>query len=224
MRRTAAVLAAAIVVGLIAFNPLLDHIPNRAPFGFLAIVPLMWAALWRGPRDTATVALILSCFAVWGTVAGAGPFAGATLNESFLLLLMFMISTSLPSLALSADVAVSKQTEESLRRAHDEMDQRIKIRTATLGQTSLALQVEGEQRRRAEAELEQERIHLLEAQRLANLGSWVWDIAQGTVTWSQQLYEIYGVQPGEFAGTVDDFLGRIHPRTATGRRRASARR
>jgi PAS domain S-box-containing protein len=210
VRRTAGVLAVALAVGLIAFSPLLDHIPNRAPLGFLAILPLMGAALWRGPRDTATVALILSGFAVWGTLAGGGPFAGATLNQSFLLLLMFMISTSLPSLALSADAAVRRQTEDNLRRAHEELDERIKVRTATLGQTSLALQVEGEQRRRAEAELEQERTHLLEAQRLANLGSWVWDVAQGKVTWSQQLYEIYGVQPGEFLGTVDDFLGRIH--------------
>jgi PAS domain S-box-containing protein len=208
---TAAVLAVAVLVALIAFGPLLDHSVYTAPLGFLAILPLMWAALRRGQRDTATVALILSGFAVWGTLANDGPFASATLNESFLLLLSFMIGTSLPSLALSANVAVRKRAEESLRKAHDELDERVQIRTAALGRTSLALQIEGEQRRRAEAELEQERVHLLEAQRLANLGSWVWDVAQGKVTWSQQLYEIYGIEPGEFAGTVDDFLGRIHP-------------
>jgi PAS domain S-box-containing protein len=211
IEQTAVLLAVTILVALIAFGPLLDHTAYTAPLGFLAILPLMWAALRRGQRDTATVALILSGFAVWGTLANGGPFARATLNESFLLLLMFMISTSLPSLALSADVAVRKRTEESLRRARDELDERVQVRTAALGQTNLALQIAGEQRRRAEAELEQERVHLLEAQRLANLGSWTWDIAQGKVAWSQQLYEIYGLAPGEFGGTVDDFLGRIHP-------------
>ena len=210
IRRTAAVLATAIVVGLIAFSPLLDQIPNRAPLGFLAILPLMGAALWRGPRDTATVVLILSCFAVWGNARGRRAVRGRDVEPI----------VPAPAHVHDLDVASEPRAERrrggapadrgNLRRAHEELDQRIKVRTATLGQTSLALHVEGEQRRRAEAELEQERAHLLEAQRLANLGSWVWDVAQGRVTWSQQLYEIYGLQPGEFAGTVDDFLGRIH--------------
>ncbi len=31
------------------------------------------------------------------------------------------------------------------------------------------------------------------------------------MSWSQQLFAIYGVKPGEFGGTFDDFLNRIHP-------------
>jgi PAS domain S-box-containing protein len=205
-----AVFAATVAVGIFAFSPLLEPTTNQAPLGFLAILPLIWAALARGPRDTATVALILSCFAVWGTMVNAGPFARATLNESFLLLLMFMISTTVPSLALSADVAVRKRAQENLRRTHEELDHKVRERTAALAASNRALETEIEQKKRAETELQQQRVQLLEAQRLANLGSWVWDVAQNRVTWSEVLYEIYGVRPDEFRGTFDDFLQRIH--------------
>lgn len=114
---TGLVFAGAIVVGIIAFGPLIEQTTNRVPWGFLAVLPLIWAALRRGQRDTATVALILSCFAVWGTMSDGGPFAQETLNESFLLLLMFMISTSVPSLALSANVTERERGEEALRES-----------------------------------------------------------------------------------------------------------
>src|SRR5262245_37917092 len=104
--------AATIAVGLVAFSPLLEQSPTRNSLAFLAILPLIWAALRRNQRDTATTALLLSCFAVWGTMSNAGPFVSSSLNESFLLLLTFMISASVPSLALSADVAVRRRHEE----------------------------------------------------------------------------------------------------------------
>lgn len=205
-----AIFLVACVIGLFAFSPLFVQSPRWDPLGFLAIVPLVWAALRRGQRDTAIAALILSCFAIWGTLSGGGPFARADLNDSFLMLLMFLISTSVPSLALSADVVERKQAEEFLRHAHAELDLRVQQRTAELADTNRALHAEIEQRKHAESELEQQRVHLLEAQRMANLGSFVWDVTQNKVTWSDQLLTIYGLQPGEFRGTVDDFLDRVH--------------
>ena len=204
------VLFAAVAVGLIAFSPLIAQTANRAALGFLAVVPLLWAALRRGPRDTATAALVLSGFAIWGTLAGGGPFFQATLNDSFLLLLMFMISMTVPSLALSADVSVRRQVQQHLQTSQDELDERVQARTRTLAETNAALLVEIEHRKRAEEEVRQQRVHLEEAQRLADLGSWMWDIEEGRVTWSDQLYQIYGVRRGDFAGTLDDFVRRIH--------------
>src|SRR5262249_18496381 len=89
----------------------------RGAFGFLAILPLLWAALRRGQRNTALVVLALAGFAVWGTEWSTGPFARSTLNESFLLLLMFLISISVPSLVLSADVAMRRYAEERISAA-----------------------------------------------------------------------------------------------------------
>jgi PAS domain S-box-containing protein len=63
---------------------------------------------------------------------------------------------------------------------------------------------------------EQERLtaglehRLLEAQTLAHLGSWDWDIQRNEVWWSDELYHIYGVEPGTRL-KVEDFLTRVFP-------------
>jgi len=118
--------AATIAVGLIAFSPLLEQSPTRNSLAFFAILPLIWSALRRNQRDTATTALLLSCFEVWGTMSNAGPFVSSSLNESFLLLLAFMISVSVPSLALSADVAVRRRHEEHVNFVMRELSHRSK--------------------------------------------------------------------------------------------------
>lgn len=129
---TVGVLATAAVVGLIAFSPLIEQTPGRDPLGFLAILPMLWAALRRGPRDTATVALVLAGTTIWGTLMGGGPFTSGDLNSSFLLVLMFLISITVPSLLLSADVEARKRAEESLRRAQTELERKVAERTQEL--------------------------------------------------------------------------------------------
>ncbi|MBI3704174.1 MAG: MASE1 domain-containing protein [Rhizobiales bacterium] len=190
LREAGAVIGCAVAVGLIGFSPLLPRSEYTSPLGFLAILPLVWAALRRGPRDTSTVGLILGGFAVWATIRHTGPFGEIGLNEAFLLLLTFMISVSVPSLALSAEVAVRRATEDSLRQIHAELDSRVRERTAALADANT---------------------HLHEAQRLANLGSWSWDIARNHIDWSEQLYAIYGRRPDQFQGTLDEFIGFVHP-------------
>jgi PAS domain S-box-containing protein len=109
--------AFAAVVGALALGPLLPKESGGHALAFLAVFPLLWAALRRGPRDTSTVALILSAFAVWGVTAEGGPFMQATLNASFLLLVSFIASVTLPSLALSAAVA---SRERALQRRQED--------------------------------------------------------------------------------------------------------
>jgi PAS domain S-box-containing protein len=52
---------------------------------------------------------------------------------------------------------------------------------------------------------------MAEAERIARFGVWRWDVAAGRVTWSAHLHSIYGIDPGEFEGTVEGFVGRLHP-------------
>ena len=108
---------AAVAVGVMVFGcPVMHHIPVHEALGFLIVLPLLWASLRQGPRDTATVVLIISAFAVGCTLLQCGPFAKPSLNESFILLLAFMISTAVLSLALSTDVAVRQGIENQQRQ------------------------------------------------------------------------------------------------------------
>jgi PAS domain S-box-containing protein len=107
---------ATTLVGLVAFSPLFEDSAERSALAFAAVLPLLWTALRCGERDTATAVLILSCFAIWGALAGGGPFAPASPDDGFLLLVVFMISISVVSLAASAHVATRRRAEMRLRR------------------------------------------------------------------------------------------------------------
>lgn len=155
-REAGIIVAATITVGIIAFSPLIEQAGYRDPLGFLALAPLLWAALRRDGRETATVAVILSCFAVWGTLAGSGPFVQSNLNDSFLLLVMFFISISVPSMALNADVLMRRRSEEQLRHTHDELA----ARARELRDTAERLQVSSA---KLEERVEQRTLELNEA-------------------------------------------------------------
>jgi len=137
--RSGVLYAATIFVGLIAFSPLFEQTASRTALAFLAIVPLMWAAVRRNPRDTATVALLLSAFAVWGTMMHGGPFLRRDVNESFLLLLAFMIAATAPSLALSAEVVEQKRQKDQVDFVLRELSHRSKNLLAVV--QSMASQV-----------------------------------------------------------------------------------
>jgi PAS domain S-box-containing protein len=49
------------------------------------------------------------------------------------------------------------------------------------------------------------------AQAITHMGSWQWDPATNVVTWSDELYRIYGLEPGSVEITFESFLSRVHP-------------
>ena len=67
------------------------------------------------------------------------------------------------------------------------------------------------ERRRVEAALVDGQKRLSEAQEIAHMGSWEWNITQNTVRWSDELYRIYGLQPNEFTATYETYMARLHP-------------
>jgi PAS domain S-box-containing protein len=52
---------------------------------------------------------------------------------------------------------------------------------------------------------------LAEAQRIAHLGNWHWNIETNELAWSDEVYRIFGLPPQEFGATYDAFLAFIHP-------------
>ncbi len=52
---------------------------------------------------------------------------------------------------------------------------------------------------------------LVEAQRISQVGSYDFELATNTNTWSDQLYRIYGREPQSFNATYERFLDMVHP-------------
>jgi signal transduction histidine kinase/CheY-like chemotaxis protein len=106
-----AVLATQVVFGQV-FGPTTAHHPLE-----YVIFPFVIAAALRGgPPVTSIVVLGASAVTIWNTVRGAGPFAGAELHESLILLQAFMGVLAGTGLLLAAAIA-ERETGERRRAA-----------------------------------------------------------------------------------------------------------
>jgi PAS domain S-box-containing protein len=65
--------------------------------------------------------------------------------------------------------------------------------------------------RRAYDQVRRSEARLAEAQRLAQIGSWEWDLGDGRVTWSAELYRIFGVEPSRWTPSYESFLSMVDP-------------
>ena len=65
--------------------------------------------------------------------------------------------------------------------------------------------------RRSHEALVKSEASLENAQRIAHIGNWDWDIITNELRWSDEIYRIFGVKPQEFEATYDAFLGIVHP-------------
>ena len=109
------------------------------------------------------------------------------------------------------DVTERKHAEDALRRAHDELEQRVMERTSQLTAINAELIREITERQRAEEALQRSEAYLAEGQRLTHTGSGSWNVVTGEVFWSQETYRIYGVDPGQTQPSYDVFFGIVHP-------------
>jgi diguanylate cyclase (GGDEF)-like protein/PAS domain S-box-containing protein len=66
-------------------------------------------------------------------------------------------------------------------------------------------------RRDAEQRAQESQRALAEAQAIAQLGSWEWNVLEDTLTWSVEMCRIYGVTPDGFVTDYEAFLHRVHP-------------
>ncbi|WP_018150872.1 CHASE domain-containing protein [Leeia oryzae] len=76
-------------------------------FAFMPILAVM--AYWLGARGVTFGVLLISMFAVAGTIKGSGPFASANLNDSLILLDVFLILCACVALILTADIHERQQ-------------------------------------------------------------------------------------------------------------------
>jgi PAS domain S-box-containing protein len=185
----ALLLVTVISVGLVVFAyPAVAGV--RLPIEFLAIPALVWPAFRFGPRETALACALVSVLAVWGTVNGLGPFGAYAPALALPLLQGFTAITTATMIAASAEVTARRTRDAEVRRFADVLERRVREGT--------------EDARRAHG-------RLADAQVVAHVGSWEWDIAANDIWWSEELYRIYGVSPATFGASYEGLLKLVHP-------------
>lgn len=67
------------------------------------------------------------------------------------------------------------------------------------------------ERKQAEDALLTTQHNLTEAQALSHIGSWELDLVHNRLTWSVEMYRIFGLSPEEFGAAYETFLDTLHP-------------
>ncbi len=99
-------------------------------------------------------------------------------------------------LEIAKDITERKQMEDTLKKAHDGLEAKVKERTTELEKAyNLLKESEG---------------RLAEAQKIAHVGCYDWNIATNKEYWSDELYRIFGLDP-QFELNHNTFLNCIHP-------------
>ena len=196
------------------FSPGADLIPFRSrPWEALALVATTTAASLLVFSTEVTLPYMLLPFAIWGafrfyqhgasavtvlisvitiiqTVADRGPFTAQTQTTDLMSLQAFNATVALTALLLAAVTRERHTAQEGLLAAAGALEERVADRTAELATS--------EERMR-------------EAQALANIGSWYWDVKANAVTWTDELYRIYGLEPQSSPATFEGYVARVHP-------------
>lgn len=63
----------------------------------------------------------------------------------------------------------------------------------------------------AEEKLKETETYLAEARRLAKMGSWNYDLSTDKVTWSDELYGVFGIDKSSFAESFESFISLVNP-------------
>ncbi|HEX5083026.1 MAG TPA: PAS domain S-box protein, partial [Blastocatellia bacterium] len=75
----------------------------------------------------------------------------------------------------------------------------------------VALSLQRARRKKIEVALGEKELRLREAQAIAHMGSFHWDVIDDSLAWSDELYRIYGLEPGKSRITYKTYLESVHP-------------
>ncbi len=115
---------------------------------------------------------------------------------------------------ITTDVTERKQAEEEKEAAYQQLsgaEQQLQSANQQLIASEQQLLAANQQLEVNIEQLSKNQYNLLEAQRIAHLGFWDFDLVTGDLFWSDESYRIYGYAPNEFKPTYKKFQKMIYP-------------
>ncbi len=165
---------------------------------------LVWAAFRFSRLEMAALLFGVSSMVVFGTILGKGPFADTDLNHSLLELQSFTTLINICFLSLSVTIFEHKRIRKQLEENSGKLEQRVMERTQALTYKIKELE-------RTETELAVIRQEFVKACEIAHLGHFQWDTVNDTLFWSDQVYDIFGIDKNVFEASFAGYSKCLHP-------------
>jgi PAS domain S-box-containing protein len=111
-------------------------------------------------------------------------------------------------------IAIAGAVEGSIPFGDRSDTEIVQILEGLLGTVAVSLLILGavlEERARAVEQVAEAVGRLSEAQHVAHVGNWDWLIREDRVTWSDELFRIYGLEPQSREVTYETYLEKVHP-------------
>ncbi|MDD2853587.1 MAG: response regulator [Desulfuromonadaceae bacterium] len=98
-----------------------------------------------------------------------------------------------------------------LEEASATLEDKVSERSAELEQSNRKLREQIEVHLQMLEVLRENKARLSEAQRIAKIGNWEWDVPTNKLWWSDETFRIFGMKPGEFGADFESFINAVHP-------------
>jgi two-component sensor histidine kinase/integral membrane sensor domain MASE1 len=132
-------LATTVLIGWIVFMPPSGASPSFYPRAYVTFPLLAWAGLRLRAREVALGLAIVCVLAVWGAVHDHGPFGHGPPDYRLVLMDTFIATVGCTALLIAAVTAerqgareAARESEARLRRAYEDLEERVQERTAEL--------------------------------------------------------------------------------------------
>ncbi len=167
-----------IVVLSAVFASPLGEGPAGYPMIFLTLPIAIWSAFRFTLREATLTVLLIAVGVIVGTLDGYGPFAEAGEQTSLRVVQVFLNVIALSVLPIGGGVQKWRAAEHALRAAQADLEARVEARTYALD----------------------------EAERVARIGNWTWDVRTNAIRWSAELKRIFGRSAHEPDPTFEEYM------------------
>ena len=156
---------------------------------------MAWAGCRFDARAVTATTLVAAALAIGATMSHHGPFLFSSPNESLLALQAFTSTAALVGLVLCALTRERAYVAATLNEARNSSEATVAERTRELARKNEALAGDIAEQERLTSILRARETQMAEAQAITHVGSWNWDVKTDRVTWSDELFRIYGISP-----------------------------